>query len=93
MFEILGLAATGAITATGYFQAREFVRRKLRFVGAVQRASAPVVAGVAAAAVAVPAVALIPLIGGGTAVLFGVGVGAGVAAGARQIRRRELPSG
>lgn len=93
MLEILGIAATGAITATGYYQARAFVRGRLRYVDAVQKAAAPLLAGAAAAAVAVPAVALLPLIGGGTAVLFGVGVGAGVAAGARQIRRGLLTSG
>ena len=93
MFEILGLAATGALTATGFYQARSFVRRRLRFVDAVQGAGAPVLAGLAATAVAIPAVALLPLIGGGTAVLFGVGVGAGVAAGARNVRQGRLPSG
>lgn len=92
MFELIGLVVTGAATAGGYYQAREFVRRKLRFVDAVQRGSAPVLAGVAATAVAVPVVAVLPLVGAGTAVLFGVGVGAGVAAGARHIRRR-LSSG
>jgi hypothetical protein len=93
MLELIGLAATAVATAGGYYQSREFVRRKLRFVEAAQRGSAPVIAGVAATALAVPAVALLPLVGAGTAVLFGVGVGAGVAAGARHIRRGRLPSG
>ncbi|HEV2147277.1 MAG TPA: hypothetical protein VGR37_07725 [Longimicrobiaceae bacterium] len=93
MLELIGLAATAAATAGGYFQSRAFVRRRLRFVDAVQRGSAPLLAGAAATAAAVPAVALLPLVGAGTAVLFGVGVGAGVAAGARQIRRGQLPPG
>ncbi len=93
MLEIIGLAITGATTAAGFYQARAFVRRKLRFVSAAQGAGAPVIAGAAAAAVAVPVVALLPLIGAGTAVLFGVGVGAGVAAGARHIRQGRLGSG
>jgi hypothetical protein len=93
MLEIIGLAITGASTAAGFYQSRAFVRRKLRFVDAVQGAAAPVLAGAAAAAAAVPVVALLPLIGAGTAVLFGVGVGAGVAAGARHIRQGRLPSG
>ena len=33
-------------------------------------------------------VGLLPLVGAGTAVLFGAGVGAGVAAGAKDVRRR-----
>lgn len=92
MFEIIGLIATGAATAGGYLQSRGFVRRRLRYVDLVQRSSAPMIAGVVAAAAAVPVVALLPLVGTGTAILFGAGVGAGVAAGARDIRRR-LPSG
>ncbi|HEX8271099.1 MAG TPA: hypothetical protein VF615_00530 [Longimicrobiaceae bacterium] len=92
MLEIIGLAITGASTAAGFYQARSFVRRKLRFVSAAQGAGAPVIAGVAATAVAVPVVALLPLVGAFTAVLFGGGVGAGVAAGARHIRQGRLPS-
>lgn len=93
MFEIIGLAATGVITAGGYYQAREFVRRKLRFVSAVQSPTAPVMAGAAAAVVAAPVMWVLPLVGAGTALLFGVGVGAGVAAGAKRVRRGELPPG
>lgn len=89
MLEILGLLATGALTATGYYQTRGFVRRRLRFVDAVQKPGAPVLAGVGAAAAAVPVVWLLPLVGAGTAVLFGVGVAAGVSAGAKQIRRGQ----
>jgi hypothetical protein len=58
----------------------------------VQNAGVPVLAGAAAWLVALPIVGLLPLVGGMTAILFGVGVGAGVAAGAKDIRRR-LPSG
>ena len=92
MFELIGLIATGAATAGGYFQSRGFVRRRLKYVDLVQKAGAPVIAGAAAAVVAAPVVALLPLVGAGTALLFGAGVGAGVAAGAKDIRRR-LPSG
>ena len=44
--------------------------------------------GVAATAIATPIVWLLPLVGGGTALLFGGGVAMGVAAGAREIRKR-----
>ena len=39
-------------------------------------------------ALAAPLVWILPIVGSGTALLFGVGVGAGVAAGAKDIRRR-----
>lgn len=88
MFELIGLLATGAASVGGFFQSRRFVQHRLRYVDAVQRSAAPWVAGGVAAAAAVPVVAVLPLVGAGTAVLFGVGVGAGVASGARALRRR-----
>lgn len=92
MFEIIGLIVTVAATAIGYIQSRAFVRRRLPYVDLVQKAGAPLAAGAAAAALALPVVWIVPLVGTGTAMLFGAGVGAGVAAGARDIRHR-LPSG
>lgn len=88
MFFILGIAASAAATLFGYMQARRFVAARLRYVDAVQSPIAPLVAGGAATLVAVPIVAFIPLIGIGTAILFGLGVGTGVASGAKEIRRR-----
>jgi hypothetical protein len=86
MLALLGLVATGAATAAGYLQSRRFVRGRLRFVDAVQKPTAPLVAGAAATAIALPVVAVLPLVGLGTAVLFGAGVGTGVAHGARDVR-------
>ena len=93
--ELFGLIALGAATVSGvggYLQARSFTRRKLRFVDAAQSGAAPVVAGVSAAVVGGVAVALLPIVGAGTALIFGVGVGAGVAAGQSDIRHTRLPS-
>ena len=78
----LGLVLGAAALAGGFTSARSFVRRRLRFVDAVQRPAAPLIAGVAATAVALP-VALLPVVTVATAVAFGVGVGAGVANGRR----------
>lgn len=88
MFELIGLIAASASAILGYAQSRRFVRQRLAYVDAVQRAGVPAVAGVAAGVVALPVVAVLPLVGLGTAILFGGGVGAGVAAGVRDIRRR-----
>jgi hypothetical protein len=88
MFEVLGLALSAGATFLGYTQTRSFVRNRLRFVDAVQRAGVPIVAGVAAFAVALPATGLIPLIGGGTAILFAGAVGMGVSHGRGDIRHR-----
>jgi hypothetical protein len=77
---LLGLAVTAAALVGGFVISRNFVRRRLRFVDAVQRPSAPLIAGVAVAAMALP-VALLPVVTIGTAVALGVGVAGGVASG------------
>jgi hypothetical protein len=88
MLFLLGIFITFFITLAGFVLSQRFVENRLRYVDAVQRPYAPLVAGVVAAVVALPIVGLLPLIGTGTAILFGVSVFAGVASGAREIRRR-----
>ena len=92
MFQLIGslatLAVAGGSSIVGYWQARQFTQNKLRYVDAVHKAAVPVVVGVAATAIAAPVVWLLPLVGTGTALLFGGGVAMGVAAGARNIRKR-----
>lgn len=90
MLFLISVAAAVAASAFGYLQARKFVRGRLAYVDAVQRSYAPVVAGVAAFAIGLPVVGLLPIVGGGTALLFGAGVGTGVAAGAKDTRLRRL---
>ena len=87
---ILQLALV-AMTGAVYFQARGWVRRRLRYVDGVQHPLVPIVAGTLAAVVAAPIVWLLPWVGLGTALLLGGGVGVGVLHGARDIRR--LPPG
>jgi hypothetical protein len=88
VFHLIGFALTLAAVLIGYTQSKRFVQSRLRFVDSVHTLKAPILAGVIAGVVAAPIAALLPLIGIGTAVLFGLSVGAGVAAGARDIRRR-----
>jgi hypothetical protein len=82
------MAIALTVAALGYFQAKSFVQGKLRFVDAVQHFAAPLIVGLAAMLIATPVVWLLPLVGKGTAILFGLGVGAGVSSGARDIRKR-----
>ena len=77
---MLGLIVSAAAMLGGFIVSRTFVRRRLRFVDAVQKPSAPLIAGAAAAVVALP-VALLPVVTIGTAVALGVGVAGGVASG------------
>lgn len=87
MIGLMVSAVALAAGLVGHKGARDFVRRRLRFVDAVQRFRAPWVAGVGAALLAAPVVWLLPFFGAGTAIVFGLGVGSGVAAGARDVRR------
>jgi len=89
MFEIIGIAAAGAASVGGFAGARRFVREKLRFVDAAHSGKAPWIAGIAAALLAMPVVALVPFVGTGTALLFGVAVGYGVHKGNRDVRGRR----
>jgi hypothetical protein len=86
MLELIGLAATVVAGGFGYIGSRDFVTRRLRYVDHVQRPSAPLVAGTVAALAAAPLTWVLPLVGAGTAIIFGAAVGAGTRAGARRIR-------
>jgi hypothetical protein len=82
MLELLLTLTAGAI---GFIGARNFVRRRLRFVDAVHSPFAPLLAGGIAALIAWPTV-LLPLVTLTTAIVFGVGIGLGTASGARALR-------
>jgi hypothetical protein len=85
---MLGLAIAIASSLFGYWQARQFTQNKLRFVDGVHKLGVPFLAGLGAALVAMPVVWILPLVGTGTALLFGLGVALGVSAGAKEIRKR-----
>ena len=82
---------TLAAVAAGYTVSRRFVRERLRFVDAAQRGTAPWLAAAAALIVGSIAALVLPFVGVTSAVFFAVAVGLGVAAGARDIRRGNLP--
>ena len=87
---LLTAGIAGAAGIFGHTRARSFVGRRLRFTSFVEKPSLGVVAGVAATVVAVPVVAVIPVIGVGTALVFGAGVGTGAALGAKDAKRPLL---
>jgi hypothetical protein len=77
---MIGLIVTAAALVGGFVVSRDFVRRRLRFVDAVKKPAAPLIAGAAATVVALP-VALLPVVTVGAAVALGIGVAGGVASG------------
>jgi len=92
VFGLIAFALSTAAVIIGFTQAKEFVSRRLRYVDAARSPLAPIVAGIGAALIAAPIVWMLPLVGTGTAVAFGLSVGFGVAAGNKDIQR-SLPPG
>ena len=90
MLTLLGLGIAGAAGILGHTRARSFVGRRLRFTSLVEKPYLGVAAGVTAAVVASPVAALLPLVGAGTAIVFGAGVGTGAALGAKDAKRPLL---
>jgi hypothetical protein len=86
MIELIVVTAAGIV---GYLKSRDFVHHRLRYVDKVQKPAAPLVAAGVATAVAMPVVAVLPVVAGGTALLFGAAVGLGTRAGARRIRQQD----
>ena len=75
-----------AVAMVGFVIAKTFVRRRLRFVDAIYTPLAPLAVGVLAAGLAWP-LAILPIITGTTAVIFGIGAGMGTASGVRALKR------
>jgi hypothetical protein len=88
MFRMLSLLLTLAAVVGGFLLARNFVRRRLRFVDGIRSPAAPWIAGLAAAVVAWPA-ALLPLVTTVTTTLFGIAAGFGTASGVKALRRGD----
>lgn len=83
---MLELIAAGVVGVAGHLKSRDFTRRRLRFTSWVEKPGLGLFAGAATAVVAAPLVAVLPIVGAGTAIALGAGVGTGVALGARQAR-------
>jgi hypothetical protein len=84
----MSVLLTVAAGLGGYYLARTFVSRRLRFVDAAQSSFAPFVAGLLGAAVLAP-LALLPAVTLWTAVVFGVGAAFGTSSAGRRIRRAD----
>lgn len=81
MFGLLAAGIAGAAGVYGHIKSRSFVGQRLRYTSIVEKPALGLWAGVGATILAAPVVALLPVVGGGTAVAIGLGVGTGVAVG------------
>ena len=87
MFGFIAGAITVAAGIFGFAFARDYTIRRLRFVDGVRNPIWPWVVGLVAAVIAAPIMWLLPLVGGGTALLFGVTTGLGTASGVKALKR------
>lgn len=83
---MLELIIAGAAGVASYAKSKDWVRRRLRYTNFIERPGLGLFAGAATAVVASPVVAVLPIVGAGTAIALGAGVGIGVASGASQAR-------
>jgi hypothetical protein len=90
MLGLISLGIASAVGVVGHLKSRKFVGRKLRFTSLVEKPGIGLAAGVAATIVASPVVAILPLVGVGTALAFGAGVGTGVSLGVSDAKRPLL---
>ena len=82
----INMMLVAAVAMVGFVIAKTFVRRRLRFVDAIYSPLAPLTVGVLMAVLAWP-LAVLPIITGTTAVIFGIGAGMGTASGVRALKR------
>jgi hypothetical protein len=83
MFGLIAAGIAGASGVFGHIRSRHFVGQKLRYTAVVEKPLLGVWAGVGATVIAAPLVAVLPIVGAGTAIAIGAGIGTGVALGVK----------
>ena len=83
---MIELLIAGVAGVYGHLQSRKFVGQRLRYTTIVEKPALGLWAGVGATLVAAPLVAVLPIVGVGTAIVIGAGVGTGVALGVNDTR-------
>jgi putative exporter of polyketide antibiotics len=89
LFSIIGLIVTAAGALFAFGLAREYVRNRLRFVDAVRHPLTPWITWLLATIVLTPIVAILPVVGFGTAVLIGGAAGLGTSSGVKALKRGD----
>ncbi len=87
---LLAAGIAGAVGLYGHIKSRKFVGQRLRYTSLVEKPALGLFAGVGAVIVAAPIVALLPVVGAGTAIAIGAGIGTGVALGVKDSKNPPL---
>ena len=80
---MIELLVAGFVGVYGHLKSRKFVGQRLRYTSIVEKPALGLWAGVGAAVLAAPLVAVLPFVGVGTAIVIGAGIGTGVALGVK----------
>ena len=83
---LISFAIAFVAAGLAFREARSFVRRRLRFVDAVQSPFAAIGAGIGTALVVGLLAPIIPFVSAGTALSIGLAVGMGVSTGAKDAK-------
>ena len=83
MFGLIAAGIAGVGGVLGHVKSRSFVGQRLRYTKIVEKPALGLWAGVGATLVAAPIVAVLPIVGAGTAIAIGAGVGTGVSLGVK----------
>ncbi len=86
---VVGLVVTVVAVGFMFETARQFVRRRLRFVDGVYNPVVPWVAAGVTLLIAMPVVALLPAVGATTGFAVAAATGLGTASGVRALKRGE----
>ncbi len=88
MLGLIALTVSVLLAIFGHRASRDFTRRRLRYTRVAERPGvAGILAGIGVGVLSMPILAFVPLLGAGSAMLLGAGVGTGVAIGAGEPRR------
>jgi hypothetical protein len=90
MFGLIAAGIAGVAGVAGHIKSRDFVRKRLRYTNLMEKPMLGLWAGVVTTVVAAPLVAVLPIVGAGTAIAVGLGVGTGVALGVNDAKSPPL---
>ena len=90
MFALIAAGIAGVTGVYGHIKSRKFVGQRLRYTSLVEKPAVGLFAGVGAMILAAPIVAVLPIVGAGTAIVIGAGIGTGVALGVKDSKSPPL---